>query len=155
MKPDQVNSDLSPITQMIAERERAAYQRGWDDAVAAMTAAVGASSTAVSTATSAKVARGGKRKKAARKAAPEKASPKKKARKHVLINKGPSKARAIVLETIQQNPGRTGTEIALMVGATVNKHTVRTQLRKLKKSGEIEQTAALRWYARGEQKQAA
>jgi hypothetical protein len=136
------DSDLDQITKMIADRDRVVYQRGWDDAVAAMTAAVGKSTPQASSP---------KKTIAVEKRAPAK----RKAPKAFLVHKGPSKARAIVLETIRQNPGRSGTEIAAMVGAAVNKHTVRTQLRKLKRSGEVEQTTALRWYAKGDQRQPA
>ena len=145
MKPDQ-SSVGDQIAKMIAEAEHAAYARGWEDAVAVMMAAADkghprqpeSKKTPFTAALIEKKVRGKKRK----------------SRRHVLKNEGPSKARAIVLDAIKQNPRRTGTQLAEIVSAKVNKHTVRTQLRKLRIAGEIFQDERLRWYVPTEFKEA-
>ena len=63
-------------------------------------------------------------------------------------------AKEQVLEAVKHNPGRLGTEIARMVASSVNKNTVRTQLRRLRLDGDIEQHEQ-RWYAKGAYRQAA
>lgn len=137
MKADQPNIS-EQIAKMIAEAEHAAYARGWENAVATMMAAADkghprqpeSKKTPFTAALVEKKVRGKKRK----------------TRRHVLKNEGPSQARAIVLEAIKQNPRRTGSQIAEIVAAKVNKHTVRTQLRKLRLASEVSQDNQLRWY---------
>jgi predicted HTH transcriptional regulator len=137
MKSDQPNYS-ERITKMIADAEQAAYIRGWEECFATIVSAAElknprseAKKGPFGPAIVAKKARGKKRKAA---------------RRHVLKNEGPSQARAIVLEAIKQNPRRTGTQIAEIVAKDVNKHTVRTQLRKLRLAEEIFQDTQLRWY---------
>jgi hypothetical protein len=63
-------------------------------------------------------------------------------------------AKEQVLDAVRHNPGRLGTQIASIVAGTVNKNTVRTQLRRLRLDGEIEQHEQ-RWYVKGVSRQAA
>ena len=82
----------------------------------------------------------------------QKATNKKHHRRKHSVRRG--NARKIVADAIRNNPGKTGTEIALMVADKVNKNTVRTQLRKLKIDGDIVQHD-MRWFSKGAQIQAA
>jgi predicted transcriptional regulator len=73
-----------------------------------------------------------------------------KVRTHVLRRKTPAprgSAKDEVFEAVRANPGRLGTEIATIIANTVNKNTVRTQLRRLRMEGQIEQSEQ-RWFIR-------
>lgn len=145
MKTDQLNYG-EQIAKMIANAEQAAYVRGWEECFATIVSAAElknprteAKKGPFGAAIVAKKARGKTRKVQ---------------RRHVLKNAGPSQARAIVLDAIKQNPRRTGSQLAEIVAKEVNKHTVRTQLRKLRLAEEIFQDERLRWYVPTEFKEA-
>jgi hypothetical protein len=140
MKPDQ--PDISAqITRMISDAEQAAYDRGWEDALATVMGAVDKAHLKPSDAKKNPFVAAGIEKKVRGK--------RRKARKHTVRNEGPSEARAVVLQAIKDNPGRTGAQIAGMVADKVNRHTVRTQIRKLRLAQEIQQDSELRWYVSG------
>lgn len=144
MKINPAKSLTTQIAEMIADAEKAAFQKGWTACATAVAEIIGHAPTPPMT----------KRAAVTKPTVAEKPPRRRKQRRRVLRNTGPSEARAEVAEIIKQNPGRLGKEIAAMAQGTVNKHTVRTQLRKLKKSEEIEQHG-LRWYAKGAYSKAA
>src|SRR5947208_6622262 len=97
MKPAQNGTDVAAqIAKLVAEREDAAFERGraqgWDEAVAAMVAAVSNMTL--------------RQKQPAPTEEGKKSKPKK--RRRTVRNEGPSPSRKIVLSAIKQNPGLLG-----------------------------------------------
>jgi hypothetical protein len=123
------------LAKIASDLQRQSYKKGWNDAVAALAAAVmkmadaaGVSAPVSST------------------AEPKRRATRGRHRKARAAKRG--SARVIVSTAIRNNPGKTGTEIALLVADKVNKHTVRTQLRRLRLDNQIEQRDG-RWYPNG------
>ncbi|HWY63269.1 MAG TPA: hypothetical protein VNW15_15310 [Rhizomicrobium sp.] len=131
------------LAKIVSDLERQAYKRGWNEAVAAMADQVAKMADAAGLAKAPEVeAKAGNKPLTARK-------PRSKKRGARAGN-----ARKLVTQAIGNNPGKLGNEIAFMVMDKVNKHTVRTWLRKLKIAGDIEQHE-MRWYAKGAYRQVA
>lgn len=135
------------VEKIIEAAEKAAYQRGWDECAAAInTAAIRAKSPEVSEkkppAAASKRPGGLKRRVPAKKKAGGR------------IQRG--SAEGIVLALITEHPGYRGTSIAETLAGQVNKHTIRTVLRRAHKNGKIEQDQIGGWHLKGHaRKQAA
>jgi len=130
---------IQDITRAIAELERAAYRKGWDDAVAQIVSAVSQrSSTAAQVATSTRASLSASSTKIVGTGG---------------VSNGPTTI-DIMLDIIQEQPGLRGAEVikataARKPGSTLKAvdRTGRTALARLRKRGRIEQRDG-RWYPR-------
>jgi hypothetical protein len=120
------------IARIIAEAERAAYQRGWSDAVTAMAAA------------------------AAQLRIPNIVSDASRTNLPPRPGRPASNVMKIVSDAIASNPGMTGVDVvkaAQMVDGTIKERTVRTCLRRLRLAKAIWKRNGL-WYPKAKEKTA-
>jgi len=118
-----MDDNLERAKALLEEMEREAYERGWRDAIAALT----------------------KRAAEMKRPEPERAPIK---RRRLTRRGRPPRTIGLVRDMISRRPGLTGVEIVAELdetGTPVNERTVRTNLRRLKLDGEIEQRDG-RWY---------
>lgn len=136
------------VAKITEAAERAAYQRGWDecaaainDAAARIKSSVAAEPKVIEPSIKRPVPGGQKRR-----------IPTVKRKKSARVRKGSTEG--TVLDAIAEHPGARGSKIAEMLDGKVNKHTVRTVLRRLNIADKIEQRDE-GWYLKGAYRQAA
>lgn len=123
------------IEKIVGKAEKAAYQRGWDACIAWFVTAANQAKSPVAEAPSPKP--GGLKRR----------QPSTKTKAVSRVPKG--SAEELVLGVITEHPGTRGTTIAKVLAGKVNKHTVRTVLRRAKLNKKIEQDHIDGWHLKG------